>query len=417
MEIFVYSNKKDNINDTLFEVVETKGKGHPDNICDTLAEKISSEYSKYCLEKYGVILRHMIDKLSILGGGSKVKFGGGEMISPIKILINGRFTDRFKNQKIDYMKIVSQTIEDYFNELFPMLDFQKYVEIIDNTHHNEGPGVVYNNDDTTKNEREKFYEVVSKEDFERHNNHFRCNDTSTTVSYFPMSELEKTVLEIEMTLNSKEYKENNPWTGNDIKVMGMRKNKNIEITSCVPLISLYVKDLDDYISKLDLIRNDILKIIKKHFKDNNIQLFLNTRDNYEKNDMYMTLIGSAIESGDEGAVGRGNRSRGVIPFSRSFSMEAPCGKNPVYHTGKLFTAIGDAISEKIYKKFGIENIVYCTSKMGDDIENPWNISVELNKNVSKDVKKEIESIAKKEVKNHYKVTEKIVNRKIKVNNY
>ena len=91
MEIFVYSNKKDNINDTLFEVVETKGKGHPDNICDTLAEKISSEYSKYCLEKYGVILRHMIDKLSILGGGSKVKFGGGEMISPIKILINGRF--------------------------------------------------------------------------------------------------------------------------------------------------------------------------------------------------------------------------------------------------------------------------------------------------------------------------------------
>ena len=417
MEIFVYSNKKDNINDTLFEVVETKGKGHPDNICDTLAEKISSEYSKYCLEKYGVILRHMIDKLSILGGGSKVKFGGGEMISPIKILINGRFTDRFKNQKIDYMKIVSQTIEDYFNELFPMLDFQKYVEIIDNTHHNEGPGVVYNNDDTTKNEREKFYEVVSKEDFERHNNHFRCNDTSTTVSYFPMSELEKTVLEIEMTLNSKEYKENNPWTGNDIKVMGMRKNKNIEITSCVPLISLYVKDLDDYISKLDLIRNDILKIIKKHFKDNNIQLFLNTRDNYEKNDMYMTLIGSAIESGDEGAVGRGNRSRGVIPFSRSFSMEAPCGKNPVYHTGKLFTAIGDAISEKIYKKFGIENIVYCTSKMGDDIENPWNISVELNKNVSKDDKKEIESIAKKEEKNNYKVTEKIVNRKIKVNNY
>ena len=35
--------------------------------------------------------------------------------------------------------------------------------------------------------------------------------------------------------------------------------------------------------------------------------------------MYMTLIGSAVESGDEGAVGRGNRSRGVIPFCRNFS--------------------------------------------------------------------------------------------------
>ena len=35
----------------------------------------------------------MIDKLSILGGGSKVQFGGGEMKSPIRILVNGRFTD------------------------------------------------------------------------------------------------------------------------------------------------------------------------------------------------------------------------------------------------------------------------------------------------------------------------------------
>ena len=415
MEIFVYTNKKDNINDASFEVVETKGKGHPDNICDTLAEKISAAYSNYCLEHYGVILRHMIDKLSILGGGSKVKFGGGEMISPIRILINGRFTDRFQNEKIDYMKIVSKTIKDYFKELFPMLDFNKNVVIVDNTHHNEGPGVIYNADNTTKNEREKFFEVVSKEDFERHNNHFRCNDTSTTVSYFPMSELEKTVLEIEMTLNSQKYKTKYPWTGNDIKVMGIRKNNNIEITSCVPLISSYVNDLDDYINKLDLIRKDIIKIIKKHFKTGNISLFLNTRDNYEKNDMYMTLTGSAVESGDEGAVGRGNRSRGVIPFSRSFSMEAACGKNPVYHTGKLFTAIGDVISEKIYKKFGIENVVYCTSKMGDSIENPWNISVELNKKVSEDVKKQIKDLVSNEIKNHYKITKKIVDRTIKVN--
>lgn len=227
METFIYVNKKNNINDTLFEVVEPKGKGHPDNVCDTLAEKISATYSRYCIENYGVILRHMIDKLSILGGGSKVKFGGGEMIAPIKILINGRFTDRFKDEKIDYIAIVIKTIKGYFKELFPLLDVDMFLEIVDNTHHNEGPGVVYNNDDSTKNERKKFYEVVNKDDFSRHNNHFRCNDTSTTVSYYPMSNLEITVLEIEQTLNSKEYKEKYPWTGNDIKVMGIRKNKKV----------------------------------------------------------------------------------------------------------------------------------------------------------------------------------------------
>lgn len=417
MRTFIYVNKKNNINNQKFEVVETKGKGHPDNICDTLAEKISANYSKYCLEKYGVILRHMIDKLSILGGGSKVKFNGGEMIAPIRILVNGRFTDRYNNIKIDYMKIVNDTIKNYFQELFPMINIEKDLLIIDNTHHNEGPGVVYNNDNTTKNERINFFEAVNDKDAARHNNHNRCNDTSTTVSYYPMSKLETVVLNIEQLLNSEYYKKENPWVGNDIKVMGIRKERNIEITSCVPLISTYVKDLEDYIVKLNGIKKDIEKEIKKVFKNNDIKIFLNTRDNYEKNDLYLTLTGSAVESGDEGAVGRGNRSRGVIPFSRNFSMEAACGKNPVYHTGKLFTAIGDIISQKIYEKYNVENTVYCTSKMGDDINDPWSISVELNKNLSKEEIEDIDNMINEIINNHSVITDEIINNKIKLNSY
>lgn len=417
METFIYINKKENIDDTQFEVVETKGKGHPDNICDTLAEKISINYSKYCLENYGVILRHMIDKLSILGGGSKVHFGKGEMIAPIKILINGRFTSRYKGEKIDYMVIVSNTVKNYFKELFPLLDVDKYLVIIDNTHHNEGPGVVYNEDNTTNNERQKFFEVIDDEDCLKHNNYFRCNDTSTTVSYYPMSKLEKVVLNIEQVLNSQEYKIEHPWIGNDIKVMGIRKKRKIEITSCVPLISLYVSDLEDYKNKIEMIKVDIKKIVRKKFKDNDILIYLNTRDNYEKNDLYLTAIGSAVESGDEGVVGRGNRSRGVIPFSRNFSMEASCGKNPVYHTGKLFTAIGDIISKRIYEIYNIENVVFCTSKMGDNINEPWNISVELNKDVSEELKKEIDDLVKEELNNHKNITYNLISGMLKLNSY
>lgn len=417
METFIYVNKKKNINEQEFEVVETKGKGHPDNICDTLAEKISSNYSKYCIENYGVILRHMIDKLSILGGGSKVYFGKGEMVSPIKILINGRFTDRYKSESIDYMNIVNETIKNYFKELFPLLDVDRYLTIIDNTHHNEGPGVVYNNDDTTKNERRHFFEATDENDILRHNNHLKCNDTSTTVSYYPMSNLEKAVLEIEKTLNSVEYKLKFPWVGSDIKVMGIRKRNKIEITSCIPLISTFVKDIDDYKSKLEIIESEVRKIVKKHFFTEEITIYLNTRDNYKNNDLYLTAIGSAVESGDEGAVGRGNRSRGVIPFNRNFSMEAACGKNPVYHTGKLFTAIGDNISKKIYDKYRIENVVYCTSKMGDEISNPWNISVELNKEVSNEIKVDINNIVIKEIQNHNMITEDLINNRLKLNSY
>ena len=418
MKVFIYSNNLGmGIDDRLFEVVETKGKGHPDNICDTLAEKISGVYSKYCLDRYGVILRHMIDKLSILGGGSKVSFGHGEMICPIKILINGRFTDRYKDEIIDYMAIVRSTIIDYFNELFPLLDTNKYLEIIDNTHHNEGPGVVYDDKGETKNERKKFFEVVDYLDSKRHNNYNRCNDTSTTVSYFPMSKLERLVLLIEQTLNSDDYKKMYPWIGTDIKVMGIRKDKTIEITSCVPLIAKYVLNVNDYVKKLEFVEKLIREMAVKEFSNHDINIYLNTRDNIETNDLYLTVIGSAVESGDEGAVGRGNRSRGVIPFSRNFSMEAPCGKNPVYHTGKLFTVIGDIISEKIYNELNLENVVFCTSKMGDAIINPWNVSVEVNGNLTKEIRLRINEIVNETINDHKNISVDIINGVWKMNSY
>ncbi len=298
-----------------------------------------------------------------------------------------------------------------------MLDLDKYLIIIDNSHHNEGPGVVYDDDGNTKNERRCFFEAIDKEDVLKHNNHSKCNDTSTTVSYSPMSKLEKTVLDIEQTLNSKKYKDIYNWVGNDIKVMGIRKDDKLEITCCVPMISKYIMNLEDYKNNLFILRKDIKMIIKKKFPTNEVNIYLNTRDNYEKNDLYLTLIGSAVESGDEGAVGRGNRSQGVIPFCRNFSMEAACGKNPVYHTGKLFTAIGDIISKQIYSMYKVENTVYCTSKMGDNIIEPWSISVELNSNLSNQDIEKIDDLINETLKNHMQITFDIINKVTKVNNY
>ena len=288
--------------------------------------------------------------------------------------------------------------------------------IVDNTHKNEGPGVVYNSVDKTNNDREDFF-CAKVNDELRHSNSFRCNDTSTTVSYSPKSKLENLVLNIEQTLNSGTFKEGYPYIGTDIKVMGIRKYMDIEITTCVPLIAKYIVDSKDYFNKLEIIRGIILEMATREFPNSQIKLTLNSRDNVEKDDLYLTAIGSAIESGDEGVVGRGNRSRGVIPFARHFSMEAACGKNPIYHTGKLFTAIGDVISDEICRTLGLENVVYCTSKMGDDILNPWNISVELNVVVSDETRKLIESIVEQNIRNHSLISEDIIYRRLTLNSY
>jgi S-adenosylmethionine synthetase len=72
------------------EIVERKGKGHPDVLCDKAAEELSIRLSEYYMETYGRVLHHNVDKSVLVGGQSNVRFGGGEVIEPIFLLLVGR---------------------------------------------------------------------------------------------------------------------------------------------------------------------------------------------------------------------------------------------------------------------------------------------------------------------------------------
>lgn len=57
------------------EIVERKGIGHPDTLANSLAEECSRVYSLYCLDKFGVILHHNLDKFYIGAGLFRRDFG------------------------------------------------------------------------------------------------------------------------------------------------------------------------------------------------------------------------------------------------------------------------------------------------------------------------------------------------------
>lgn len=416
--INISTSNKLKINDTDYEIVERKGLGHPDNICDSIAEEISRNYSLFCLKNYGLILRHMVDKITVLGGSSKVSFGHGEMVHPIRILLNGRFTHQFNDEQIDYKQIVKLSIFNYFKRIFPLLDTDKWLEIIDNTHFSQGPGVVYDSKGNSLNERKNFFMVIDEKMAHLHNNNLRSNDTSTCVSYSPLSDLEQIVILIEKTLDSDEFKKSYPYIGTDIKVMGKRVKKEIGLTCCIPFIAKYTPNVEFYQEKIEWLKKIIIEMVKDIFPQYKVEIFLNTRDDIKNQDIYLTTIGSAIESGDEGAVGRGNRANGVISFNRSMSIEAPCGKNPVYHTGKIYTIISFLISEEIYQKLGLENTVYLTSQMGRLIKNPWSAAVVIDgrKEITDKEKETINSIFEEKLNDHLSATKLLIEKKIVLNN-
>src|SRR6266567_5111723 len=74
------------------EIVERKGIGHPDTICDALAESLSRNLCREYQRRFGRVLHHNVDKALLCGGRALPAFGGGGVTEPIRISLAGRAT-------------------------------------------------------------------------------------------------------------------------------------------------------------------------------------------------------------------------------------------------------------------------------------------------------------------------------------
>ncbi|MFX0077309.1 MAG: methionine adenosyltransferase, partial [Candidatus Hermodarchaeota archaeon] len=72
------------------EICERKGVGHPDSVCDAVADACSRALCVYYLENFDRVYHHNVDKAALVGGTAKPQFGGGLIIQPQYFLIVGR---------------------------------------------------------------------------------------------------------------------------------------------------------------------------------------------------------------------------------------------------------------------------------------------------------------------------------------
>jgi len=60
-----------------FEIVEIKGRGHPDTICDLICEQVVDDLLRFYETECGRPLHYNIDKALLVGGRASPRFGGG----------------------------------------------------------------------------------------------------------------------------------------------------------------------------------------------------------------------------------------------------------------------------------------------------------------------------------------------------
>ncbi|MGC9148952.1 MAG: methionine adenosyltransferase [Sulfolobales archaeon] len=388
----------------LVELVERKGLGHPDYMADAASEISSIYLSKYYKERYGVILHHNLDKTLVVGGQANPRFGGGEVIQPIYILISGRATamiyreGREEPERVPIGTIIISAVKEWLRNNFRFLDPDKHV-IID---YKIGQG--------SRDLRGVFEEGLNKVPL--------ANDTSLGVGYAPMSRLEKTVLMIERYLNSKEFKSRYPEVGEDVKVMGLRVGNKAKITIASSMISHLIPDIDHYLSVKEEVINRVLDYVAKNAEFDEIEVYLNTADIPEKGIVYLTVTGTSAEHGDDGMTGRGNRANGLITPLRYMSMEATAGKNPVSHVGKIYNVLAFIIANRIYNEIkGIEEVyVELLSQIGKPINQPLIASIKIlpqeDNKLTSDIKEEARSIVEEELANITRLTDLFVSGKL-----
>lgn len=359
-----------------FEIVERKGKGHPDTLADRLAEKLSIAYSKQTKQEQGLILRHQFDKLLLMGGRCNVSFGKGNFISPIRLVLNGRVTQSFGSEKINYRDLIYTECELFLEQELRNFKFSRDCKVIFETTSNSTRGLIDNSGNSSINYRFSPRTANDLPEFKRP----VANDTALGFGFAPFTALENLILEIEKTLTSPQFQNKYPWVGTDIKIMGYRIEEHVEITLAIPQISTEVKSVLEYQENIGLLKDSILNI-SSSYKQFEVSIFINPSDSPTEDIVYLRYTGSCIESGDEGAVARGNRIGGVISACRPYSIEGINGKNPSYHAGKIYSAAAWEIAAKIWIEMKVACEVFILSQIDRPLNDPWQIIVKTNHKV------------------------------------
>jgi S-adenosylmethionine synthetase len=357
MEFFVLSGLEGASRDV--ELVERKGLGHPDTICDALAENLSRNLCRAYRERFGEILHHNVDKALLCGGRADPAFGGGRVLNAIGIHLAGRATAEVDGDGIDVGEIAIEGSRSWLRANLHALDADRDVQ----------------------------FEVLIRPGSHdlrhlfgrRHQLHLAlANDTSIGVGHAPLSPLERLVLSAERDINGRHRERDHPAWGEDVKIMALRKRHMVHLTVACAMIGRHLASMDDYLAEKASVERTVLDhAMREGFSA--CEVSVNVADDLSAGTVYLTVTGTSAEAGDDGQVGRGNRVNGLITPCRRMSLEAAAGKNPVTHVGKIYNVLANRLAERLVSEMPEIAEAECliASRIGRPLASPAILQVKL----------------------------------------
>jgi S-adenosylmethionine synthetase len=343
------------------EIVERKGLGHPDVITDRVVEAVSVALSREYLRRFGTVLHHNIDKGLLVAGRAQKAFGGGRLLRPMELVVGDRATFQAERERVPVREIVVETARQWFLRNLRFVEPERHLKVRVAL----APGAA---------------QLV---DIFRRGGPPGANDTSCAAAHWPPTDTEQAVLALEQFLNSRAFKARLPETGEDVKVMGLRQGRRLHLVVAMPLLDRFIRSEAQYFALKEMVLQDIVRHFVPRFRDRfeALEVELNALDARGRGleGIYLSVLGTSAEDADSGQVGRAGRAGGLITPMRPMSLEAPSGKNPVSHVGKLYNVLAQRLARQLYEKVGgmKETQVFILSRIGAPLGRPLMVSVKV----------------------------------------
>jgi len=346
------------------EIVERKGLGHPDSICDAVMERISHALSREYLKRFGAILHHNCDKGLLVAGQVERRFGGGHVREAMRLVMGDRATATVGEERVNVTEIAVETAKTWLRQHLRHVDPDRHVRY--------------------QVELKPGSEELARPFLER-KGVLGANDTSAAVGFAPLTETERLVLETERFLNSLAFKAAFPETGEDVKVMGVRVGRRIDLTVAMPLLDAYVASEAEYFRRKAGVTDALMDHLRNRLRPERIELGEVTLNHLDRSGagmagMYLSVLGTSAEDADSGEVGRGNQVNGLIALHRPRASEAAAGKNPVSHIGKIYNVLTHLLAARIHAEIpGLrEVVVWLCNRIGQPVDRPQLVSLQVH---------------------------------------
>ncbi|MGH2458360.1 MAG: methionine adenosyltransferase [Chloroflexota bacterium] len=343
------------------EIVERKGIGHPDSICDGIMERAAVALAKEYRRRLGCVVHFNLDKGLLAAGSAERWFGGGRLVAPMRLVFGDRATYRWSGIDVPVGDIVRDAARAWFREHLPRIDPDR--DVVYQSELREG-----------STELQRTVRPGTQP--------APANDTSAAVGYAPLSGTERLVKKATTYLNGADFKRQFPDAGEDVKVMAFRMATCCRLTVALPFLATDVTSENQYFRRKSEVARALMAYLDQlPSRPPLLDLELNSLDapGAQAAGVYLTLLGTSAEDGDSGEVGRGNRVNGVISLNRPSSAEAAAGKNPVSHVGKLYNVLSFQLARRIHEQVsGVREVyVWLGSQIGRPVNDPAMAAVQV----------------------------------------